>query len=57
MGGGTDTEEESAHNVNSGETISPTAAAGIQTHNLLTTSTVLYQPAIMVPDCLDNISK
>ena len=36
--GGTDTEEESAHKVDSGEENSPAAPAGIRTRNLLITS-------------------
>ena len=40
-GGGTDTEQESAHKVNSGKENFPTAPAGIQTHNLSITSIAL----------------
>ena len=40
--GGTDTGEESAHKVNSGEENSPAASAGIRTHNLSTTSPWLF---------------
>ena len=39
--GGTDTEEESAHKVNSGEENSPAAPAGIRTRNLWITSLAL----------------
>ena len=41
QGSGTDTDEESAHNVNSGEENCPPAPAGIQTHNLLIMSLAL----------------
>ena len=44
--GGTDTEKESAHKVNSGEENSPAAPAGIRTRNLSTMSPVLYQQLI-----------
>ena len=46
----TDTEEESAQKVNSGEENSPAASAGIRTRNLSTTSTALYQQAIQNSD-------
>ena len=46
QGGGTDTEQESAHKVNSGEENSPAASAGIQTRNLSITSPALYQQTI-----------
>ena len=45
-GGGTDTEKESAHKVNSGEEDSPTVPARNRTRNLSITSPVLYQQAI-----------
>ena len=44
-----DTEEESAHKVNSGEENSPAAFAGIQTHNLSIMSAALFQQAIPFP--------
>ena len=47
--GGTDTELESAHEVNSGEENSPAAPARIQTRNLLIMSLALYQHAISAP--------
>ena len=40
-GGGTDTEEESAHKVDPGEENSPATPAGIRTRNLLITSPAL----------------
>ena len=45
-GGGKDTEEESAHKVDSGEESSPAAPVGIRTRNLSITSPALYQHAI-----------
>ena len=42
QGGETDSENESAHKVDSGEENSPTALAGIRTRNLLITSPALY---------------
>ena len=45
--GGTDSEEELAHKVNSGEENSPAAPAGIRTCNRLITSPVLNQQAIL----------
>ena len=46
QGGGTDTEQESARKVNSGEENSPAAPAGILTRNLSITSPALYHQAI-----------
>ena len=43
--GGTDTELESAHEVNSREENSPAASAGTRTRNLWITSPALYQQA------------
>ena len=45
-GDGTDTGEESAHKVNSGEENSPAAPAGIRTGNLSITSPALYHQDI-----------
>ena len=45
--GWNDTEEESAHKVNSGEKNSHAAPAGIQTHNLSNTSLVLLPTAVL----------
>ena len=49
LGGGTDTEEESAQKVNSGEENSPAAPAGTRTRNLSITSPALYQQVILAP--------
>ena len=46
QGGGTDTEQESAHKVDSGEENSPAASARIQTRNLSIMSPALYQQTI-----------
>ena len=53
-GGGTDTEEESAHKINSGEENVPAASAGIWTRNLLLMSLVLYQQAVRAPGGFDR---